>query len=177
MHNPGWFPFSKIYAQDALLVVLCATYACIAPLILAGGLCYFWGASFVYKHQLLYVYEPIYETGGRWWPKLARCFVVALLFAQATMVGMLILKETYTQIYPLALLILITSYYYWVAYTTYEPLAAQLPFDMALCMDLDQQECSDDLHGHEEYIQPSLRAGSLKPVVEFGDGGVKEVNV
>ena len=171
MSNPGWFPFSKIYAQDVLLVVLCASYACIAPLLLAGGLCYFAGASFVYKHQMLYVYEPIYETGGRWWPKIARCFIVALLFAQASMVGMLVLKETYTQVYFLAILILITSFYYWTAASTYEPLARQLPFDMAVSMDLDQQNsaspCEEELAGHEDYSQPSLRTGFVMPDVEF----------
>lgn len=62
--NPGWFAFAKVYAQDMLQVVLCANYANIAPLILVAGLCYFGMASFIYKHQLLYVYEPIYETGG-----------------------------------------------------------------------------------------------------------------
>lgn len=82
MDNPGWFPYAKVYAQDILQVVVCATYACIAPLTLAAGLCYFAGASFIYKHQMLYVYEPSFETGGKWWPKMARCFVVALLFAQ-----------------------------------------------------------------------------------------------
>jgi hypothetical protein len=169
MSNPGWFPFSKIYAQDVLLVVLCASYACIAPLLLAGGLCYFAGASFVYKHQMLYVYEPIYETGGRWWPKIARCFVVALLFAQATMVGMFVLKETYVEIYFLAMLILITSFYYWMAASTYEPLARQLPFDMAVSMDLDQENAPPEMElaGHEDYMQPSLRASFVSPNVEF----------
>lgn len=171
MSNPGWFPFAKIYAQDTLLVVVCATYACVAPLSLIGGLLYFGGASFVYKHQMLYVYEPIYETGGKWWPKIARCFVVALLFAQSTMVGMMVLKETYTEIYFLVLIIIGTSLYYWYISSTYEPLAAQLPFDMATSIDLDQQNCgSDDLAGAEDYMQPSLRAGSLHPVVEFESG-------
>ena len=58
--------------QDTLLVVVCATYACIAPLSLVAGLCYFAGAAFVYKHQMLYVYEPIFETGGKWWPKVVK---------------------------------------------------------------------------------------------------------
>lgn len=53
-------------------MVVCATYACIAPLSLVAGLCYFAGAAFVYKHQMLYVYEPIFETGGKWWPKVRR---------------------------------------------------------------------------------------------------------
>ena len=171
MSNPGWFPFAKIYAQDTLLVVVCATYACIAPLSLVAGLCYFAGASFVYKHQMLYVYEPIYETGGKWWPKIARCIVVALLFAQSTMVGMMILKGTYMEIYFLGMIFLSTLVYFWYIAKTYEPLASQLPFDMATALDLDQQNDPDELAGAEEYIQPSLRAGIVHPEVEFASGG------
>ena len=172
MSNPGWFPFAKIYAQDTLLVVVCATYACVAPLSLIAGLCYFAGASFVYKHQMLYVYEPIYETGGKWWPKIARCFVVALLFAQSTMVGMMILKGTYMEIYFLGLIIIATAVYFWYIAKTYEPLASQLPFDMATALDLDQQNDPDELAGAGEYIQPSLRAGIVQPEVEFASGGL-----
>lgn len=167
MCNPGWFPFAKIYAQDMLLVVVCATYACVAPLTIVAGVCYFAGAAYVYKHQLLYVYEPSFETGGKWWPKMARCFVVALLFAQATMVGMMILKETFTEIYLLAFIIAATSVYYWHVASIYVPLAAQLPFDMATSMDLDQHKFPDDLAGAEGYIQPSLRAEPVHPDVEF----------
>jgi len=167
MSNPGWFPFSKVIAQDILLVVVCATYACIAPLILVPGLCYFFGASLVYKHQNLFVYEPIYETGGKWWPRMARCFVVALLFAQATMVGMMILKQTYMEIYFLAAIIVSTGLYYWYLSQLYVPLAAQLPYDMATSMDLDQQNFPDELAGADQYVQPSLRAGTIKPEVEF----------
>jgi hypothetical protein len=168
MANPGWFPFSKIYAQDALLVVVCATYACIAPLTIIAGLFYFAGASYIYKHQMLYVYEPIYETGGKWWPKLARCIVVALLFAQCTMVGMMILKETYLEIYFLGILILGTSLYYWYIVQTYVPLANQLPFDMATSIDLEQQKHPEELRGADDYTQPSLRDGVVHPEVEMG---------
>ena len=85
--NPGWFPYAKIYAQDMLLFVICATYSCIAPLILIAGMCYFGVAIYVYKHQMVYIYEVIYETGGKWWVIISRCFVVALIFAQATLVS------------------------------------------------------------------------------------------
>ena len=183
MANPGWFPFAKVCAQDTLIVIVCATYACIAPLILIAGLCYFAFASFIYKHQMLYVYEPIFETGGKWWPKLARGFVLALLFAQATMVGMMILKETFTEIYFLAVVILLTSIYYYHVNILYIPLAEQLPFDMATSMDLDLKE-EGALRGADDYLQPSLRAGVAYPDVEFplekvGRGGLVEdiVNV
>jgi hypothetical protein len=167
MSNPGWFPFAKIYAQDIMLVVVCATFACIAPLALIPGLLYFLNASYIYKHQMLYVYEPTFETGGKWWPKVARCIVVALLFAQCTMVGMMILKETFTEIYFLAIIVAVTTFYYYRVYSIYEPLAAQLPLDMATAMDLDQKIFHDDLKGAEGYLQPGLRAGIVLPEVEF----------
>lgn len=166
--NPGWFPYNKILAQDALVFVISATYSCIAPFIILAGLAYFSMAVYVYRHQMIYVYEPIYETGGKWWPIMARCFVVALLFAQATMVGMFILKETYVEIYFLALLFFATLGYYWYVSSIYVPLASQLPLDMAVSMDRDPAINSQDkLHGEDDYMQPSLRAPLVEPLVDF----------
>ncbi len=169
--NPGWFPFAKIYAQDMLLFVVAATYACICPVILAAALLYFAGATFVYKHQMLFVYEPIFETGGKWWPMMARCFVVALLFAQSTMVGMMALKEaSFAQIYLLMLLIGLTSSYYYYVASIYVPLASQLPLDMATAMDRElaaQASTDEQLLATDDYLQPAIRAGRAKPVVEF----------
>lgn len=166
--NPGWFPYNKILAQDALVFVICATYSCISPFIILAGLAYFSMAVYVYRHQMIYVYEPIYETGGKWWPIMARCFVVALLFAQATMVGMFILKETYVEIYFLALLFFATLGYYWYVSSIYVPLASQLPLDMAVSMDRDPAiNGQDKLHGEDDYMQPSLRAPAVKPIIEF----------
>jgi hypothetical protein len=176
MDTPGWFPSAKIYAQDMLLFVVCATYSCIAPLILMAGLCYFAGAAYVYKHQLLFVYVPICETGGKWWPKMARCFVVSLLFAQATMVGMMLLKEAYVQVYLLVLIVGLTSSYMWYISSLYGPLADQLPLDMAISMDHDlvtgvvadnNFSVATDLDGADDYMQPSLRAPRIQPEVEF----------
>eukprot|EP01038_Epipyxis_sp_PR26KG_P009590 gene9590-12916_t len=168
-HIPGWFPYSKIYAQDMLLFIVCATYACIAPLILVAGLFYFSVAELVYKHQMLFVYEPIFETGGKWLPRMGRCYVLALLFAQSTMVGMMLLKETFIEIYYLVFIIGLTSIYYWHIMTTYETLANQLPLDMAVSMDLDPSSInntpSDDIN---DYNQPSLRAPpTIEPELEF----------
>jgi hypothetical protein len=153
-----------------LLFVVSATYSCIAPLTLVAGLCYFAGAIYVYKHQLLFVYVPICETGGKWWPKMARCFVVSLIFAQATMVGMMILKEAYSQIYFLVLIIGLTSSYYYYVESIYGPLANQLPLDMAISMDHDIERSPNEeagLDGEDDYAQPSLRAGNAAVDVEF----------
>lgn len=192
--NPGWFPYHKIYAQDMLLFVICTTYSCVAPFTLLAGLCYFSLASVIYKHQMIYVYEPVYETGGKWWPIMARCMVVALLFAQGTLAGMFILKETYTQLYLLIVLFAITLTYYFYVASIYTPLANHLPLDMAISLDQQHQRRHEnskdaaskqkdthhrrnknsdpemgfaiDDHG-DDYLQPSLRAPFVDPLVEF----------
>ena len=69
--NPGNFPYGKWVAQDMLIVVVTMTYACIAPVILIPGLIFFSMGLLVYKHQLLFVYEQIFETGGLFWPKVS----------------------------------------------------------------------------------------------------------
>jgi hypothetical protein len=59
----GWeFP------TQLLVVVIVFTYAVICPIILPFGLLYFTGALMVYKKQLLYVYRPVYESGGAMFP-------------------------------------------------------------------------------------------------------------
>jgi hypothetical protein len=168
--NPGSFAFAKIYAQDCLQVVICFTFACIAPLTTFGGMLYFAIASYIYKHQVLYVYEPAFETGGKWFLKMAQSFVIAILFAQLTLVGILVLKEVYLQAYILGGLVVITSFYYYHVNAIYVPLAAQLPFDMAASMDLDSNKYDDELAGAELYIQPSLRASPMVPECEFQVG-------
>jgi hypothetical protein len=118
-----------------LLFVICLTYSCVAPLTLIAGIMYFFLASVIYKHQMIYIYEPMYETGGKWWPIMARGMVVALLFAQALLTGMFILKETYTELYFLLFLFALTLTYYFYVASIYTPLAAHLPLDIAMALD------------------------------------------
>ena len=140
MMDPGWFPFGKIYAQDMLLVVICATYACISPLILISGICYFAIAAYLYTYQMLYVYEPMSETGGKWWPRVARIYILALIFAQSTMAGMMMLKQAWAEMYILFGLLVVTSIYLLRVEKTFLPVANQLPFDMATSLDLENDK-------------------------------------
>jgi hypothetical protein len=165
LNDPGWFPFGKIYAQDLLLVVICATYACISPLILIAGLLYFSMAAYFYTYQMLYVYVPSFETGGKWWPRVAKMYIVALIFAQSTMAGMMMLKQAWAEMYILFGLIVVTSVYLVRVEKTFLPVANQLPFDMATSLDLEQELIDgavEVLAGSEEYVQPSMRAPKVE---------------
>lgn len=52
------------------------------PFILVVGIPYFFSCQLTYKHQMLFVYEPLYETGGVFFPKIFRRFIFALIIAQ-----------------------------------------------------------------------------------------------
>lgn len=59
----GWeFP------TQLLVVVIIFVFATICPIILPFGFLYFTGALIVYKKQLLYVYSPVFESGGALFP-------------------------------------------------------------------------------------------------------------
>merc|ERR1719453_2067703 len=110
------------------------TYACIAPVILIPGLVFFSMGLLVYKHQLLYVYEQIFETGGLFWPKIYRRWIFAMFISQATLTGMFILKYSYAQVYAELALMLVTLIFKVKMKATYsgtESLAAHLPLELA----------------------------------------------
>jgi hypothetical protein len=56
-NNPGWLPFGKHYAHLLLIMMVCLSFAPIAPLIVIPGLIYFAYAQLVYRYTLCYVYE------------------------------------------------------------------------------------------------------------------------
>ncbi|CAN0416813.1 unnamed protein product, partial [Laminaria digitata] len=100
-----------VYAQDLLIVVVVMTYACIAPAVLIPALMFFAMAQLVYRHQLLYVYVPTFESGGSFFPKMFRRWIFALFTAQATMVGMCLLKQGFNQAYSVMFLMVLTYAY------------------------------------------------------------------
>jgi Calcium-dependent channel, 7TM region, putative phosphate len=73
--------------HDILTVALVLTHCTLLVLLCArtcAQVCvpYFCLAHLVYKHQLLYVYEPAFETGGTFFPKIFRRFIFGVFVAQ-----------------------------------------------------------------------------------------------
>lgn len=106
----GWeFP------TQLLVVVIVFTYAVICPLILPVGCCYFTGALIVYKKQVLYVYSPVYESGGAMFPIAVQRTLFGLLCGQLTFIGYLFIEACKYQpifLFPLPLLTLYCMSYF-----------------------------------------------------------------
>eukprot|EP00752_Nemacystus_decipiens_P006507 g5859.t1 len=163
--HPGGFYYGQMYAQDLLVVVVVMTYACVAPVVIVPALMFFFMAQVVYRHQLLYVYVPTFESGGSFFPKMFRRWIFALFTAQATMVGMCLLKQGFKQAYSVMFLMVLTYVYKRKVRSTYEPVSFSLPLEIARGLDLDRaesgpegQEEDEALHpAADEYLQPELR--------------------
>lgn len=85
-------------------------YGCISPVILPVAAAYFLGALIVYKKQILYVYIPTYESGGRLFPIVCDRTLFGLIISQLTFIGYSLIRKGKWQPLFLAPLPFITLY-------------------------------------------------------------------
>lgn len=167
MSNAGWLPLAKIYAQDMLVVVISLVYANLAPLVIAMSLCYFWGASIVYTHQMLFVYDPVFESGGGMWPRLASRFTFGLIVAQFTMISMLIMKQVYGPLLLLSPTLALTFLYSARENILHNREAIVLPLEAAISLDMYGIVSPTPIVDTEKYLQPGIREDvTLAPIAE-----------
>ena len=101
----GWeFP------SQLLVIVIVFTYAVICPVILPVGMLYFVGSLIVYKKQVLYVYTPLYESGGTLFSDAVQRTLFGLVCGQLTLLGYFIIRGCRYQTLLLIPLPLFTVY-------------------------------------------------------------------
>mmetsp|Transcript_31695 Transcript_31695/g.67157 ORF Transcript_31695/g.67157 Transcript_31695/m.67157 type:complete len:1163 (-) Transcript_31695:2444-5932(-) len=147
--DPGWFGFHKILAQDMLVVVVAIVFAVVAPVVLIPCLIFFFVSRIVWAHQLLYVYESAFETGGLFWPKIFRRFVFGLIIAQATITGQFILKDARHEAYATIALMFMTYIFLRTTRARYDATSSFLPLEVATVMDISL--------GHDEEMKQRRR--------------------
>ncbi|GAB2280239.1 hypothetical protein Dimus_014882 [Dionaea muscipula] len=90
------------------------TYFFLAPLILPFLLVYFCLAYIIFRNQFLNVYEPKFETAGKFWPIVHTSMIFSLVLMHAIAVGIFTLKKVplaSTLIFPLPVLTLLFNEY------------------------------------------------------------------
>jgi Calcium-dependent channel, 7TM region, putative phosphate len=102
VYRPDNVQYGWEVPTQLLAIMIVFTYAVICPVILPVGTCYFCFALIVYKKQVLYVYQPVYESGGSMFPTALQRTLFGLFCGQLTMIGYLFTRGFYHQ--PLFLL-------------------------------------------------------------------------
>jgi len=86
----GWEIPSQIF-----VIMIVFTYAVMCPIILPFGALYFGFSLIVYKKQILYVYQPVYESGGAMFPGSLQKTLFALALGQLTFIGYLFTRSAF----------------------------------------------------------------------------------
>ncbi|KAL8142314.1 hypothetical protein V2J09_015346 [Rumex salicifolius] len=110
---PG-IPYHVDIAKLLFFGLLGITYFFLAPLILPFLLIYYCLAYIVFKNQFIKVYEPKYDTAGRFWPIVHNSMIFSLILMQAIAIGIFTLKKlpvASTLIFPLPVLTLLFNEY------------------------------------------------------------------
>lgn len=86
-------PYSSEIPSILLFGLLGITYFFLSPLILPFLLVYFCLAYIIYRHQLLNVYAPKYETAGTFWPIVHNSTIFSLILMHMIAMGIFGLKN------------------------------------------------------------------------------------
>ncbi|KAL4586799.1 hypothetical protein LXL04_011443 [Taraxacum kok-saghyz] len=108
------FPYHQDIPKILFFGLLGFTYFFLAPLIIPFLLGYFSLAYIIYRNQLLNVYAPKYESGGKFWPVVHDTTIFSLVLMQFIAFGIFTLKKlprSTTATIPLPILTLLFNEY------------------------------------------------------------------
>nr|XP_016511340.1 PREDICTED: CSC1-like protein HYP1 [Nicotiana tabacum] len=107
-------PYHSEIPRILLFGLLGITYFFLAPLILPFLLVYYCLGYLIYRNQLLNVYAPKYETGGKLWPIVHDSMIFSLILMHVIAIGIFGLKKlplASSLIVPLPILTLVFNSY------------------------------------------------------------------
>jgi hypothetical protein len=127
---PGSLSYHTNVPNDMLIMTLALCYSVIAPLILVFAILYFLIGWLIVRNQVLNVYVPEWESGGRMWPHINNRILAALFVSQITMLGFFGVKEFPYTVLLIALPVMTVAFYF-VCKLTFYPAFAHLPLAIA----------------------------------------------
>ncbi|KAJ4960440.1 hypothetical protein NE237_020350 [Protea cynaroides] len=86
-------PYESEIPRILFFGLLGITYFFLAPLILPFLLAYYCLGYIIYRNQLLNVYDPKFETGGKFWPIVHNSTIFSLVLMHILAVGLFGLKK------------------------------------------------------------------------------------
>ncbi|KAL7606945.1 hypothetical protein Lser_V15G20259 [Lactuca serriola] len=158
---------SLSYAREIpnilLFGLLGITYFFQSPLILPFLLVYFCMGYLVYRHQLLYVYSPKFETGGQFWPIVHHCTIFSLILMQLIAIGIFGLKQlslASTLTIPLPIITLLFNGY---CQKRFSPLFKGYPVELMTKKD-KRDENDPTISEFREKLITAYQDPALKPI-------------
>ncbi|KAL3133713.1 hypothetical protein ABBQ32_008207 [Trebouxia sp. C0010 RCD-2024] len=80
-------------ANDTIIMLIGLVYCVIQPIIAPLALIYFGIGVLIWKYQVVYVYVPLVESGGKLWMQIFQHIITAMLFFQIIMIALFGIKK------------------------------------------------------------------------------------
>ncbi|WCJ25669.1 ERD (early-responsive to dehydration stress) family protein [Euphorbia peplus] len=158
-----YIPYYREIPSVIFFGLLGMTYFFLSPLILPFLLIYFCLGYIIYRNQLMNVYAPKYETGGKFWPIVHSSTIFSLIFMHIIAIGTFGVKElpaASSLLLPLPFLTLIFNDY---CRKKFRPLFSAYPLECLIKKDkADEKEAN--MREFYDKVITAYRDPALMPV-------------
>ncbi|KAL3645767.1 hypothetical protein CASFOL_010947 [Castilleja foliolosa] len=118
-----------------LYFLLGMVYMAVTPILLPFILIFFAFAYFVYRHQVINVYNQKYESAGAFWPHVHGRIIASLLISQLLLMGLLSTKKAANSTPLLLVLPILTLTFNKYCKNRFEPAFRKYPLEEAMNKD------------------------------------------
>lgn len=168
--NPGSVDFPETIPSLQLYFLLGIVYAVVTPILLPFILVFFAFAYFIYRHQVINVYNQQYESGAAFWPHVHSRIIASLLISQLLLMGLLSTKKAANSTPLLIALPILTLTFHKYCKNRFEPAFRKYPLEEAMAKDTMERTTEPNLNIKaylaDAYLHPIFQSFEEKELVE-----------
>ncbi|XP_021279288.1 CSC1-like protein At1g32090 [Herrania umbratica] len=168
--DPGSVDYPETLPSLQLYFLLGIVYAVVTPILLPFILVFFAFAYLVYRHQIINVYNPQYESGAAFWPHVHSRILASLLISQLLLMGLLSTKKAANSTPLLVILPILTLAFHKYCKNRFEPAFRKYPLEEAMAKDIMDRTTEPDLNLKaflaDAYLHPIFQTFEEEELVE-----------
>jgi len=160
---PPVMDYAWIYPSLLMILMIINIYSCIAPAVVPFALIYFVFAFYMYKYQLLYVFQNDYQSGGHLFMQLFNYTMMSLVVGSLTVLAYFAILRSFLSgpfycLMPLPLLV-----YWYQLDCVHRYMGPSLQMSLKRSVDIDDEYskyCEIKAKAQTAPVQPSTSAKS-----------------
>ncbi|KAL2527661.1 CSC1-like protein [Abeliophyllum distichum] len=168
--NPGGVDFPETLPSLQLYFLLGIVYMVVTPILLPFILVFFAFAYFVYRHQVINVYNQQYESAAAFWPHVHGRIIASLLISQLLLMGLLSTKKAANSTPLLVVLPILTLTFHKYCKNRFEPAFRRYPLEEATNKDMEDRAVASDANLNsylaDAYLHPIFNSFEEVELVE-----------
>ncbi|KAL3844441.1 hypothetical protein ACJIZ3_001844 [Penstemon smallii] len=168
--DPGGVDFPETLPSLQLYFLLGIVYMVVTPILLPFILVFFALAYFVYRHQVINVYNQQYESAAAFWPHVHGRIIASLLISQLLLLGLLSTKRAANSTPLLVALPILTLTFHKYCKNRFEPAFRKYPLEEAMSKDTQDRASESDIdlkaYLADAYLHPIFHSFEEVELVE-----------